>query len=190
MPSEQKRIAWQAKAEQIHHEVVSLRGLQQSEIFRERLDQIKDEHARSAVELMVWSWIREGETPKTITHNELFSTNKMLVATFVTVFLIGWFELGMSPIWAGALALVTTVIVRIVFRLFDRSFMFRRLFIACISSGLFLIAPAQLQFAFETHFGTISWGGSPGDALVSIWLISTMLTFVAAVWEHFASERA
>ncbi|MCP3970977.1 MAG: hypothetical protein GY717_11810 [Rhodobacteraceae bacterium] len=61
--------------------------------------------------------------------------------------MIGWFEFGMSLIWSGTLALVITVIVRIVFRMFDRGFMFRRLFIAFMSSGLFLIAPAQLQFA-------------------------------------------
>lgn len=187
MRSETTRKAWFRKAEQLYREVESLSGLEQAEAAREKLDTITDENERSAVELLVWYWLGHGK--ETVTSNEWLTTNHMLAATFLVVFLIGCLELGVSLLWSGFAALVTTALVRIIFRMFDRGFMFRRLFTACVSSGLILIVPAQFAFAFETPFGPVSWGGAPGGALVLIWTMCTILTFCGAAWEHYVSDR-
>lgn len=186
MHSERTRKAWQEKSEQIYREIAHLKGLEQSETFRERLEAIDDDDARAAIQLLVWYWVGHGkeERPK-----EWLTTNTILAGTFFVTFLIAWWELGAPIVWSAALALIATVLVRFVFRMLDRGFMFRRLFIACVSSGLLLIGPAQLKLEFETPFGTISWGGAPDGALVMIWVICTLLTFSGAAWEHFASNR-
>jgi hypothetical protein len=185
--SENTRRAWFSKAERVYLEVENLTGLEQAEAFKERIEAISDQDTRAAVQMQVWYWIGHGK--ESSRPNDWLTTNRILAATFFIVFSIGWFELGATFIWSATIAFVTTVILRVVFRLFDRGFMFRRLFTACVGSGLFLIAPAQLQFAFDTPLGPISWGGSPGGALVMIWTICTLLTFGVAVWEHFASDR-
>ncbi|KEP69538.1 hypothetical protein DL1_03405 [Thioclava dalianensis] len=187
MRSENTRKEWLKKAEKIHRSVKNLNGLEQAEAIRQKLDAIVDESERSGVEMLVWYWLGHGKEP--VRSGEWLNTNRILAATFAAVFLIGWFELGISFIWSGTAALVTTVFVRIVFRMLDRGFMFRRLFTACISSGLILIVPAQFAFAFETPFGPISWGGAPSGALVLIWVMCTLLTFCGAVWEHYVSDR-
>lgn len=189
MSSETKRQAWYAQAEQIYEEARILTGLEQSEHFRTKLDNIQNPNDRSAIEMMVWYWIREGKEETVPQSKELLSPDTILVATFLIMFLVGWFELRMSLIWSGFLALFTTFVLRFAFRMFDRGFLFRRLFITCVGSGLFLIAPAQFQFNFETPYGPISWGGAPEGALVMIWVICTLLTFAVAVWEHMASGR-
>ncbi|WP_170363165.1 hypothetical protein [Ruegeria arenilitoris] len=189
MPSEQTRAGWFAQSEKIYEEVKVLDGLQQFEVLRHRLDVIENEHAKSAIEFMVWSWLRDGKPEKSVSQRDLLTTNNILIATFVAVFLIVWLEIGVSIVWAGTLAFVTVVLLRFVFRMFDRGFMFRRLFTACVSSGLFLIVPATWYFEFETRYGPVSYGGAPGGALIMIWAICTVLTFGAAVWEHVASER-
>lgn len=186
MHSERTRKAWLRRAERIYDEISQLNGFEQAEAFREHLDKISDGSTRSAVEMQVWYWIGHG---KKSLHREWLTANTILAFTFVALFLVGWIDLGFSLVWAGTLALIVTVIVRFVFRLFDRGFMFRRLFIACVSSGLLLIGPAQLQFEFATLWGPISWGGAPSGALVMVWVLCTLLTFVVAVWEHFVSDR-
>lgn len=187
MPSETTRKEWFKKAERIHRELECLSGLEQAETARQKLDEIADENERSGVEMLVWYWLGHGKDPAP--SKELLTTDRVLGATFLAVLLIGWVELGMSLIWSGTAALVTTVVVRFVFRMFDRGFMFRRLFMACVSSGLVLIVPAQFAFAFETPFGPVSWGGAPDGALVLIWTMCTILTFCGAVWEHYVSDR-
>lgn len=187
MHSETTRKAWFKQAEQVHREVEGLTGLEQAEVFKEKIEAITDQDARAAVQMQVWYWLGHGK--EQTNSQEWLTTNNILAATFIAVFLIGWIELGVSAVWSGTAALVTTVAVRIVFRMFDRGFMFRRLFTACVSSGLFLIVPTQFAFAFETPFGPVSWGGAPGGALVLIWTMCTILTFCGAAWEHYVSNR-
>lgn len=187
MPSETTRKEWLKKAEQLYREVESLSGLEQAEAAKLKLDAIADKNERSGVEMLVWYWLGHGKEP--VSSLEWLTTNRILAATFVAVFLIGWVELGVSLIWSGTAGLFTIVLVKFVFRLFDRGFMFRRLFMACVSSGLILIVPAQFAFAFETPFGPVSWGGAPGSALVWIWTMCTILTFCGAAWEHYVSDR-
>jgi hypothetical protein len=186
--SEKTRQAWLSKAEQVYREVEKLTGLEQAEAFKERIEAITDQDTSAAVQMQVWYWLGHGKEPTR--SKERLTPNRILATTFGAIFLIGWVELGVTPIWSGTIALITTVAVRTIFRMFDRGFMFRRLFTACVSSGLFLIVPAQFSFEFETPFGPISWGGAPSGALVLIWTMCTILTFVAAVWEHHASNRS
>lgn len=187
MHSEKTRRAWFSEAERVYRELEGLTGLEQADAFKERIEDITDPDTRAAVQMQVWYWIGHGKEPAR--PNEWLTPNIILAATFGAVFLIGWFELGVSPIWSGTIALMATVFVRLIFRMFDRGFMFRRLFTACVSSGLFLIVPTQFSFEFETPFGPISWGGAPSGALIMIWTVCTILTFSVAVWEHYASDR-
>ncbi len=93
MSGEKRRGQWHSEAERIFDEVSGLTSLAQSEAFREQLDCIGDNNARSAIELLVWSWLRDGKTSFGVGSIELFSTNMILTATFALVFLIGWLEL-------------------------------------------------------------------------------------------------
>ena len=184
-----KRQAWQHLAENIFIELQSLNGIEQSEVFRIKLNEIDDQNARSAIELLVWNWLKTDQTVISTKPSIYTSTNMIIMAVFMSVFLIGWWELNITPIFAFSLALFTAIIIRLIFRMFDRGFMFRRLFIACIGSGLLLIVPSQLKWNFATPFGSIEWGGEPSFIMLIIWLLCTLLTFFAAVWEHKISNR-
>ncbi|WP_127521941.1 hypothetical protein [Mesorhizobium sp. Z1-4] len=184
MHSEWKRRNWHLRAEEIYNDIEHLDEFERTEIFRNRLTEIKDGAERSAVELLVWYWVKDGKKLHWITIN-----NTILAGTFIFALLILLYEIGVSFIFASAISLAFTAIVHLIFRLFDRGFMFRRLFIACISAGLLLIMPAQLHFQFETPFGPVSWGGPPELALLFVWGFGTLVTFIGALYEHYVFGR-
>ncbi len=87
MRSEATRKAWFKKAERVHREVKDLTGLEQAEAFKDKFEAIADQDARAAVQMQVWYWLGHGKEP--VASQEWLTTNHILAATFIAVFLIG-----------------------------------------------------------------------------------------------------
>lgn len=188
MRNEAVRNARQQKAERIHAKVAHLHGLAQSETLGELLNEIQDEESRHVVEHMVWYWLNEGRPASNFLKQHL-TEEKILLATFLIVCALGYFQIGIPILWSITAAFILTFLLRLFFRMFDRGFLFRRLFAATTSCGLFLIAPATYSFEFETPLGPISYGGAPAASLILVWSMTFICTFGAAVWEHIVSKR-
>ncbi|SEN37621.1 hypothetical protein SAMN05216227_101284 [Pseudorhodobacter antarcticus] len=184
MATEALKQAYAKRAEKIYRKAAKLTGLEQAEYVTAQLAKITDINMRTGVDMLVWVEFREGR-PKVSLLASVLSAEGILAGTFVVSFLLCRFTLHFQWVLSIAVAFVLMILLRWVFRMFDRAFMFRRLFITTITVGLLLVGPAQFAFHFETEMGTLSWGGSPSLSLTLMWVIAACIT---AYFAHHESK--
>lgn len=178
------------RAERIFAEVKKVDRFLQLKALERLLDDGSNESDRAALEVLVFSWLQKTDTAEPEkSYKHILTPNRIILGTFSLVFLVAWWELGASVVWSSLIAFSLVVVLHLVFRAMDRGFVFRRLFTACITSGLFLIVPAQVSAALETPWGFVRYNGGSSLELLAAWGLATILTGLGAFWEHKVSNR-
>lgn len=181
--TEAVKQSYAKRAEKIHKKAAKLSGSAQTEYVNEQLAKIDDAIMHTAVEMLLWIKLRE-PTPKFSLLTLVLSAEGILIGTFAISFLLCQFGFHLPLVWSLTVAFILMVLLRWFFRMFDRAFMFRRLFVASVTVGLILIGPAQFAFSIETKWGGVSWGGAPPPSLIIIWAICAVLSAAFAHNEY------
>lgn len=104
-------------------------------------------------------------------------------------FLIATFEFDLSILWSCVAALSVFVISKLIARIFDRGFLFRKIFATWFSSGLsLLVVSGPLSASFETGSFQFAWGSPPSTEALTIWIVGAFITAALAFWEARPSK--
>lgn len=108
----------------------------------------------------------EVEKPK----NYITINSISIVAGFLAL-LLSFFELKLNFLLSTSIGFIAFLSTRALQRMFDRQFLFRRLFSTWLLAFPLLISAPTLIILIETKFGKLEWGGSPSQAFFLIWLV-------------------
>jgi len=99
-------------------------------------------------------------------------------------------ELGLNWLLSVSVAAVVYAAVRFAMRLFDRGFIFRRMFLAWFAGGITLLVIGPIAISIRTDPLSFEYGGPPTLPVVAIWGIGALILAGLAFWEAKTSNRA
>ncbi|MEM0906178.1 MAG: COR domain-containing protein, partial [Pseudomonadota bacterium] len=99
---------------------------------------------------------------------------------------LGALRFGLDGFWSALLAFISFVCANFILRLFDRAFVFRRLLIAWVGSGLTLVAIGGIAAQLNIEGFSFDYGGAPTWTVAVIWAIGLLFLVVVA---HFEAKR-
>ena len=102
--------------------------------------------------------------------------------------LICRYELGLNWLLSVLVAAVVYAAVRFAMRLFDRGFIFRRMFLAWFTGGITLLVVGPIAISIKTDPLSANYGGSPTLPVVAIWVIGALILAGLAWWEAKSSN--
>ncbi|CTQ56730.1 hypothetical protein LP7551_05291 [Roseibium album] len=186
MSTEPELETWEIEADSTFEEVRHLDRDHQLRILDSKSKEVQDDAIRTAFLFRVFNLIKENENssspPKSIVE-KTFAPDGAAFVAFVLTFLVFWWEFGVRFLYSICIAFGVALLIRFLFRMFDRNFLFRRLFQMWTASGIVLLVAPPISVLLETAIGTVSWGGPPSIPVISVWAVGFLVSAPLAYLE-------
>lgn len=190
MRSEFELEVWQLKADETFEQLKDLDGKQQISGLRKKSNEFQGVHERQAFENLVFGRLKAYQDAKKISSplERIFSAEGTAILAGFFALLLSMFEFNFGYLWSFSIAAASAILVRLVYRTFDRAFLFRRLFSWWLSGGLLLLGVPTLAVIVNTEIGSVQWGGPPSGAVVAIYIVVFLTLAALAFWEAHKSN--